>query len=201
MTDVVNAIKKETGAPYQGILYGQFMATDNGISVIEFNARFGDPEAMNILPLLENDFLDVCMNIAKGTLNSENIKFAKKATVCKYVVPGGYPENGREGIPIMVGNTGRAHINYAGVYEEGGELYTTGSRAIAVVGIANTIEEAEEIAEEGLSGISSENSDDIYARHDIGTKRLINKRILHMEQVRRLQVKRKKARFSELKNL
>lgn len=115
--------------------------------------------------------------------------FAKKATVCKYVVPKGYPEKGEKGIHITIGNAGRAHINYAGVYEEDGELYTIGSRAIAAVGIADTIEEAEEIAEEGLLGVSSDNPEDIYARHDIGKAELIKKRISNMAGLRKRKKK------------
>ncbi len=180
MTDAVRSVRKETGIPYQGILYGQFMAAAKGISVIEFNARFGDPEAMNVLPLLENDFLDVCMDIVQGTLKPESITFAKKATVCKYVVPDGYPGNGKEGIPIKVGNTGDARIYYAGVYEENGELRTTGSRAIASLGIADTLEEAERISEQGILRLRG----NIFSRHKIGTQELIEKKIQHMNDLR-----------------
>jgi len=187
MSDTVNAIENETGVRYKGILYGQFIATAKGISVIEFNARFGDPEAMNVLPLLENDFLDVCTDIVNGTLKQDAIKFKKQATVCKYVVPEGYPKNSKKGVHIKIGDVGRAHLNYASVYEDesDGELYTKGSRAVAAVGIGDTIEDAEAIAEEGLSGISSDNPEDICMRHDIGKKHLLNERILHMKQLRK----------------
>src|SRR5665648_557698 len=96
MQQTVAALKAETGEGYKGILYGQFMATANGIEVIEFNARFGDPEAMNILPLLVTggtDFVDVIKGVANGTLHSVKITTAPKASVCKYCVPTGYPDN------------------------------------------------------------------------------------------------------------
>ena len=193
MIDTVQAIKKETGVSYKGILYGQFMATEDGISVVEFNARLGDPESMNILPLLQNDFLEVCMDIAEGRLNPDTIRFEQKATVCKYVVPDGYPEKGRKGIHLNIGDMGRAHINYSGACEEDGELYTTGSRALAAVGIAGTIEEAESIAEEGLFGISGDNPGDLYVRRDIGKRELIEKRILNMNGLRKKKKKSKRA--------
>ncbi len=87
---VAEAIRLETGVPYKGIMYGGFMVTASGVKLIEYNARFGDPEAMNILPLLRTDFIDVCRAIIDGTLDRLDIVFEKKATVCKYVVPIGY---------------------------------------------------------------------------------------------------------------
>ncbi len=181
MSDVVQGIKKETGVPYQGILYGQFMAAAKGVSVIEFNARFGDPEAMNVLPLLENDFLDVCLGIVNGTLESVNVRFRKQATVCKYAVPSGYPENPVKDSVVEISEVKEQLLFYSSVYEKDNKIYTTGSRAIAVVGVADTIIEAEKRAESGLSALKGS----LYSRHDIGTEELINKRIKHMQQLRK----------------
>jgi len=181
MTEAVSAIRKETGVPYQGILYGQFMATGSGISVIEFNARFGDPEAMNVLPLLDNDFLDVCQGIVTGTLGRVKITFKKQATVCKYAVPAGYPDNPVKDSPVEIGDTGDALLFYSSVYEKDNKVYTTGSRALAVLGVADTIREAENKAEDGLCGLEGS----LYSRHDIGTEALIRKRIRHMEELRK----------------
>lgn len=179
MADVVSAIKKETGIPYQGILYGQFMATAKGISVIEFNARFGDPEAMNVIPLLENDFLDVCIAIVTGKLGELNVSFKKQATVSKYAVPLGYPVSPEKGALITVGNPGLAQLYFASVEENNGEIQTKGSRAIASLGMAGTIEEAEEIAEEGLRAVVG----NLFSRRDIGTNELVNKRVVHMKKL------------------
>ncbi|WP_456474580.1 phosphoribosylamine--glycine ligase, partial [Candidatus Pyrohabitans sp.] len=85
----VAALKKETGEGYRGILYGQFMK-GREIKLIEFNCRFGDPEAMNVLTLLESDFAEICARIAEGTLSAKHVSFAELASVCKYVVPKGY---------------------------------------------------------------------------------------------------------------
>ncbi|MCK4613335.1 MAG: phosphoribosylamine--glycine ligase, partial [Thermoplasmata archaeon] len=97
----IDAMRKE-GTPYHGILYGQFVITKHGPKVVEFNARFGDPEAMNILPLLEGDFAELCMDIAQGTLEPAKVRFRPRATVCKYVVPEGYGVRSVAGKPIFV---------------------------------------------------------------------------------------------------
>ncbi len=180
MKDTVLAIKKETGVPYQGVLYGQFMATANGISVIEFNARFGDPEAMNVLPILENDFLDVCAAIVGGTLDKTRVTFKKQATVCKYAVPAGYPDNPVKDSVVEIVEVKDALLFYSSVYEKDNKIYTTGSRAIAVLGMADTIREAEMKAQKGLSALKGA----LHSRHDIGTDELIRKRIQHMKELR-----------------
>jgi len=180
MGDAVMAVRKETGVSYQGILYGQFMATAKGISVIEFNARFGDPEAMNVIPLIENDFLDVCMAVVNGTLGKTKVTFKKLATVCKYAVPEGYPDDPVKDSVVEIGNAWEAHVFYSSVYEKDGKIFTTGSRAIAVLGSAGTIQDAEKIAQDGLSALKGR----LYSRQDIGTGELIRKRVQHMEELR-----------------
>lgn len=92
MEETVKALKEEVGG-YKGILYGQFMLTKEGPKIIEYNARFGDPEAMNLLAILKNDFLEVCEAIVNKKLKDIDVEFENKATVCKYVVPKGYPDN------------------------------------------------------------------------------------------------------------
>ena len=180
MASTVQAIKKETGVPYQGILYGQFMATAKGISVIEFNARFGDPEAMNVLPILENDFLDVCSGIVNGTLDKITVRFKKQATVCKYAVPAGYPDNPSKDSIVEIGDMKGSILFYSSVYEKDNKIYTTGSRAFGVLGIANTIKEAEIKAQSGLLTLKGT----LHSRRDIGTEELIQKRIQHMKELR-----------------
>ncbi len=184
MKNTVEAIKKEVGA-YQGILYGQFMLTVDGPKIIEYNARFGDPEAMNLLPILKNDFVEVCNAIANGELNKMNIEFENKATVCKYVVPQGYPLNPVKDREIFIDEDKIKKIGailyYASINEKDGKLYTTGSRSAAVVGVADNIKEAEKIAESAIQHIRG----DIFYRKDIGTLNLINKRIEKMKKLRK----------------
>ena len=99
---VVRILHEETGEPYRGVLYGGFMATCDGVRVIEYNARFGDPEAMNVLSLFEGNFVELAQAVATGTLDRVSISFAQKATVCKYVVPEGYPDHAVSGEIVSV---------------------------------------------------------------------------------------------------
>src|SRR5512137_2319359 len=89
MGDVLSALRKD-GNEYRGAMYGQFMLTKEGPKVIEFNARFGDPEAMNVLSLLDSDFSAICQKMASGSISKMDARFMRKASVCKYVVPEGY---------------------------------------------------------------------------------------------------------------
>jgi len=180
MQHTVTALYEETGTGYQGILYGQFILTASGPKVVEFNARFGDPEAMNVIPLIETDFIEIMSAVVKGTLQNLPVKFSRKATVCKYAVPEGYPDNPVKDSEVLVGDIGEASVYYASVYEKEGKIYTTGSRAVAVVGCAETIEAAEKIAQNALENIRGK----LFFRKDIGTANLIQKRIDHMKELR-----------------
>ncbi len=180
MKDTVKALYDETNELYKGTLYGQFMLTKDGPKVIEFNARFGDPEAMNVLPLLETDYVDVITAIADGTLADLDVKFSEKATVCKYAVPAGYPDNPTKDSEVIAGDIGDALLFYSSVYEKDGKVYTTGSRAVAVVGMADSIADAEAIAQNALDNIEG----DLHSRRDIGTAVVVQKRIDHMKEIR-----------------
>ncbi|NLU45554.1 MAG: phosphoribosylamine--glycine ligase [Euryarchaeota archaeon] len=181
---IVDAMAEE-GCPYRGPMYGQFMLTADGPRIIEINARFGDPEAMNVLPILEDNFAAILKEMAAGKLRTE-IRFADKATVCKYVVPRGYGTAPEPGHGICVdaeairGNG--AEVFFANVDMEEDMLLTGTSRSVGVVGIADTIEEAERNCEAALKYVTS---DAICIRHDIGTKGLIQSRIDNMKRLRR----------------
>lgn len=167
---------------YTGILYGQFMLTATGPTVVEYNARFGDPEAMNTLPVLDSDFLDVLLAARAGE-TLPDLEFARQATVCKYAVPDGYPTDPTAGarIDIHQSDVGDAILFYASVDQRADGLYTTTSRAFAVVGVADTITAAERIADEALKGAGNEG---LRIRHDIGKPDLIQRRIDHMTELR-----------------
>jgi phosphoribosylamine---glycine ligase len=180
------ALLKETGLEYKGILYGGFMLTKNGLRVIEYNARFGDPEIMNVLPIMETDFVDVCKAIVTGTLDKLDIRFERKATVCKYVVPRSYPGKLRTNSEIDITELEQLRASernlrvYYGAVEAGEHgPRLTGSRAIGVVGLGPTLNEAERIAEKAASCVKGE----VYHRKDIGTSALIEKREKHMERI------------------
>ena len=166
---------------YKGILYGQFMLTAEGPRVVEFNARFGDPEAMNTLPVLETPLLNV-ITAARDGDPLPTLSFREQATVCKYVVPDGYPTDPDAGARIQVNeeNVGDAELFYASVDEREDGLYTTTSRSFAVVGRGDTITEAEQIAEDGLAAAG----DGLRIRHDIGKPELVQQRIDHMAELR-----------------
>ncbi|MGA7798517.1 MAG: phosphoribosylamine--glycine ligase [Methanoregula sp.] len=178
MASVVAAMAKD-GHPYKGILYGQFMNTANGPKVIEFNARFGDPEAMNVLTLLSSDLTDVVTGITEGTLSASKVAFDHAATVCKYVVPVGYPAAPKIGRPLNLGKTGDAILYYANVEERDGRLFTLTSRTLAFVGKADTLAGAEHIAEQAASAVKGS----VHHRRDIGTQTLLNRRIAHMKEL------------------
>lgn len=179
MKETIAALAAE-GSPYQGILYGQFMNTRDGPKVIEFNARFGDPEAMNVLTLLESDFAIIAQHIAEGTLTDADVTFSKKATVCKYIVPAGYPEAPHAGDPIQTGDAENTVLYYANVVENNGVLETITSRTMAYVGVGESLEEAEGYAEAACKGVHG----NIRYRSDIGTSALFAKRIAHMNELR-----------------
>ncbi|UVE49895.1 phosphoribosylamine--glycine ligase [Haloferax larsenii] len=166
---------------YKGILYGQFMLTTEGPKVIEFNARFGDPEAMNTLPVLETPFLDVLVAAREGESLPE-LDFADQSTVCKYAVPEGYPTDPKAGakIEVEVDEDAGALLYYASVDARDDGLYTTTSRSFAVVGVADSISGAEELAEDALAAAG----DGFHIRHDIGTETLVQQRIDHMAELR-----------------
>ncbi len=177
----VVATMERTGSPYRGILYGQFMNTARGPKVIEFNARFGDPEAMNVLSLLSSDLSEIVHRIGEGTLSSTHATFEPLATVCKYIVPAGYPESPHAGDPIFLPENPDALLYYANVEKDKtGSLVTLTSRTLAYVGMGETLEEAEQSAEKAAGGVRGA----VRYRKDVGTRALLERRISHMKELR-----------------
>lgn len=179
MHDVVSALDR-LGAPYRGILYGQFMNTASGPKVIEFNARFGDPEAMNVLSILSSDFSEIAIRVAEGDLRQSDVSFENKATVCKYMVPAGYPDTPVGGDRIGLPKQHDALLYYANVEEKDGYIRTRTSRSLAFVGVGETLEDAERIAEAAASSVTG----NIRYRPDIGKNTTLNDRINHMKELR-----------------
>jgi len=168
---------------YKGVLYGQFMLTAEGPKVVEFNARFGDPEAMNTLPVMETSFLDV-LTAARDGERLPALSFADTATVCKYAVPAGYPTDPEAGAEVTVSEETigeDAVLYYASVDARDEGVFTTTSRSFAVVGLGDTIADAEARAEEALDGVK----EGFRIRHDIGTSDLLERRREHMADLRR----------------
>lgn len=180
MEDTLKAIAKEA-EPYKGILYGQFMLSKDGPRLIEYNARFGDPEAMNVLPLLKTPLTKICQDIVDEKL--DKVEFINKASVCKYIVPDGYPETEYSGEIIEVNEEAieklGAKVFYAAVSQEEDGIHLSGSRALGIVASGDSIEEAEAIAEEACSYVKG----NVYHRKDVGTKDLVQKRVKHMNEI------------------
>jgi phosphoribosylamine--glycine ligase len=178
---VIQALREECGAEYLGILYGGFMVTAQGVHLLEYNARFGDPEALNVLPLLTTDFVEICLGIVQGCLNTITVEFQPQATVCKYAVPKGYPTDPVRGEAIDVHEIQNSErLFYGSVETRDKQLLELGSRAVAVVGIADTIEAAEQQAEQEINRVKGP----LFHREDIGTRDLIQKRVEHMNFIR-----------------
>ena len=177
---VADAVYRETSEFYKGVMYAGLIITKKGVKLLEYNARFGDPEAMNVLPLMETDFGEVCRAIISQQLHKIKIKFAEKAAVCKYLVPEGYPDKPTKNKKITVGKVpNNSKLYYASVEQREDGLYTTSSRAIACLGIAENLEKAEKIAEEATKSVKGK----LFHRKDIGTRKLIEKRIRHMKAI------------------
>ena len=179
--DVIDAVV-DSMPEYKGVLYGQFMLTAEGPKVVEFNARFGDPEAMNTLPVLETDFVELLVAAREGEPLPE-LSFSEHATVCKYAVPDGYPTDPEAGAKVAIDadSAGEAALFYASVDAREDGIYTTTSRSFAVVGLADSIADAEAIVEDAFDRTGTEG---LRVRHDIGTADLVQKRIDHMDELR-----------------
>ena len=180
----VAALGQECGTPYRGILYGGFMATRHGVRLIEYNARFGDPEALNLLTLLNTDLLDVLKAITDGTLAQVHTAFLPEATVCKYLVPEGYPDAPRKGDAVHLPSLPLPGVSVflSAVDVRAGELIATGSRTVAIVARARTIAEAERSCERFASMVAGP----FFHRKDIGTADALARRVQHMRALRSL---------------
>ncbi len=160
------------------------MATRHGVRLIEYNARFGDPEALNLLTLLETDLLSIFKAITDGTLQALHTHFAPEASVCKYIVPEGYPDDPRKGDPVSLPEILLPGVSLflSAVDIRAGELIATGSRTVAVVARAHTVAEAEAACERFASIIPGP----FFHRKDIGTPAALNARVQHMRTLRTL---------------
>ena len=188
----LEALQKEVGERYVGALSGQMMLTAVwGPTLIEFYARFGDPEIANLIPVIESDFLELLDRAATGRLAGARLRIRDDlATVVKAVAPAGYPldRKAAKGHPVAVDEEGIEELGctllYAAVEELGGAIYTTGSRAFEVVCSAPSIEEAGRLAERAVGMIRSLDGWPLIHRSDIGSRELLMRRIEVAERIR-----------------
>ncbi len=179
------ALMKECGEPFKGILYGGFIVTRRGVKLIEYNCRLGDPEALNVLPILKSDFVDICLGIVNGELTDDLAHFENKATVCKYITPESYPVSKDQKGELVtipeIPNHSDAAIYYGDLSEDSeGALHLGGSRSVGIVGIGPTIEDAENLSEELCQKVQGP----VRYRCDIGTKPLIAQRLEAVKSLR-----------------
>nr|MDO8063476.1 phosphoribosylamine--glycine ligase [Candidatus Freyrarchaeum guaymaensis] len=189
----VRAIERETGEPYRGIIAGQMMLTALwGPTIIEFYSRFGDPEAVNVLPILETDLVEIAEAIISQSLNKVKLEFRDVATVVKCIAPMGYP-NRRDlarGHPIVVEedrileNGGR--VFYGSINSKNGGMITGGSRAAEIFAEAESIPKASEIAEKCISFVYLKDDWKLFHRSDIGSEVLLRERVEIAELIREI---------------
>lgn len=165
----IEAMNKE-GRTFKGCLYFGLMLTPKGPKVIEYNARFGDPETQVVLPRLETDLVDICEAVIDGTLGDLDIKWKKGAAACVVMASGGYPESYKKGIEMSgldeKGGVEGAIVYHAGTKLENGKFYTNGGRVLGVTVVDDTLEGALKKAYEAVEKISFEGA---HYRKDIGT--------------------------------
>ncbi len=162
---------KRDGCPYKGILYLGLMLTSSGPAVIEYNIRFGDPEAQAVLPLLKTDFLEIVLATLNGKLNELNINFYAGYCNCVVLASGGYPGSYKKGYEITGDLEDRkdSFIFHSGTIYEDGKYYTAGGRVLSVVALGNTLKEAILNSYERVNKIHFK---DMHYRKDIGKKGL-----------------------------
>ncbi|GAX88745.1 phosphoribosylamine--glycine ligase [Effusibacillus lacus] len=157
------------GTPYKGVLYAGLMLTAQGPKVIEFNARFGDPETQVVLPLLENDLVEVAEAVIEGRLGEVELSWKNGAAVCVILAAQGYPGSYRKGDVI----TGLDHLPeqvavfHAGTAAKDGQLVTNGGRVLGVTGFGHDLKAAKEAAYRGVEAIHFEG---MHYRTDISDK-------------------------------
>jgi len=146
----LDAMNRE-GRTFKGVLYFGLMLTSDGVKVVEYNARFGDPETQVVLPRLKTDLADIFNAVVDGTLDKLNIEWSDEACVCVVMASGGYPENYEKGKAITIGDLDKDILLFhAGTKLQDGKLVTSGGRVLGVTALGKDINEAREKAYAGI---------------------------------------------------
>ncbi len=170
----IEAMQKE-GRPFKGCLYFGLMLTPNGAKVVEYNCRFGDPEAQVVLPLLKTDLVEIMEAVWEERLDKLDIEWYDGSCACVVMASGGYPQKYETGKPISGLNTqgqpddGKAYVYHAGTKLENGTYLTAGGRVLGVTATADTLQGALDKAYSAVSKISFEKA---HFRKDIGHRAL-----------------------------
>lgn len=165
----VDAMNAE-GRPFKGVIFFGLMLTEDGPKVLEYNARFGDPEAQVVLPRMKNDVVDVFEACIDGTLDQIDLKFEDDAAVCVVLASDGYPVSYEKGFEITGMDKFKGKDDYflfhAGTkFDENGKIVTNGGRVLGVTAIGKALKEARAKAYEATEWVEFKNK---YMRHDIG---------------------------------
>ena len=170
---VIAALKAE-GITYRGCLYAGLMIVNGEPKVVEFNARFGDPETQAVLPLLDSDLVELMDACATGTLAGKKISWRDEAAVCVVMASGGYPKAYRKNLPISGLAEAKklgALIFHAGTAEAGGQIVTSGGRVLGVTALDKNIRAAVDKVYKCVEAIHFEN---VHYRRDIAARALKN---------------------------
>jgi phosphoribosylamine---glycine ligase len=169
---LITGLKKENKL-YRGILYAGLMLTDNGPRVLEFNVRFGDPEAQVVLPKLKGDLADIILKTIEGRLSEVKISWDSRACICVVLASGGYPNKYQKGKEIRGLEIAQSQedilVYHAGTKKEAGKILTNGGRVLSVVGLGSTIKKTKEKVYQAVKKISFEG---MQYRTDISDKAL-----------------------------
>ena len=163
----LEGLKKE-GLPFTGFIFAGIMDTKEGVKTIEFNARFGDPEAEAILPRMESDLVQLILDIMNG--KETEVKWSEKTTVGVVLASEGYPASSTPNAEIEIEDGMESILFHMGTKEENGKLYTNGGRVLIVVAEGDTLAEAKEKAYSDIEKIKCEK---LFFRHDIGAKDVV----------------------------
>ena len=165
----VDAMAKE-GRPFKGVIFFGLMLTEDGPKVLEYNARFGDPEAQVVLPRMKNDIIDVMEACVDGKLDTIDLQFEDNAAVCVVLASDGYPVSYEKGFEITglhnFDNKEGYYCFHAGTkFDDNGKIVTNGGRVLGVTAKGATLKEARANAYEATEWVDFANK---YMRHDIG---------------------------------
>lgn len=164
----VDAMAKE-GRPFKGVIFFGLMLTEDGPRVLEYNARFGDPEAQVVLPRMKNDIVDVFEACIDGTLDQIDLQFEDNAAVCVVLASEGYPVSYEKGFPIRglenFKDKDGYYVFHAGTKKKDGQIVTNGGRVLGVVAKGEDLKKARANAYEAIKLVEFDNK---YYRHDIG---------------------------------
>lgn len=182
LEDVIAAVEADTQEPYRGVLYGQFMLTGRGPLIVECNVRFGDPEAINVLAVLEGGLGKILAQWLNGDLTQ--VVFRSQATVSKYLVPPGYPESPREvffQLNLVQLEERGVQVRFASLQPTDSGYRTASSRTFALLALADSPGEASVRIEQAIAELSLNG---LHHRRDVGNAEVLAAKVRRMEQIR-----------------